>query len=92
MDGMKDAWWLVLVLPIKLVWRQLWRMVIFATRPDVFERIKMDYEREHALRTAQEAENGALRTENDRLHNLLAGLIASPSDRPDGPSTKEPTR
>lgn len=86
-DGMKDAWWLVLILPIKLVWRQVWRMVIFATRPDLFDRVNQSYEREHTLRIQTEAENIALRSENERLHNLLLALTAGSSNAPDGTST-----
>lgn len=90
-ESVKDAWWVTLVIPIKLAWRQLWRMVIFAARPDLFERVKQDYEREHTMRTQQEAENAILRTENDRLRQALAGLIDGYSNAPGGPTpTKGP--
>lgn len=87
-ETVRDAWWVTLVIPLKLAWRQLWRMVIFAARPDLFERVKQDYEREHTLRSQQEAENAILRTENERLRQALAGLIDGYSNPPDGPSTK----
>lgn len=87
MDGVKDAWWVTLVIPLKLAWRSIWRMVIFATGPDVYERVKTDYEREHLMRMEAESESAALRTENDRLRRLLAGSGGSRSNRPDSNSS-----
>lgn len=87
MDSAKDAWWLTLIVPLKLAWRSIWRMVIFATGPDVYERVKADYDREHRMRMDTEAELTSERIENDRLRRLMAGSNDSPSNRPDSTSS-----
>jgi hypothetical protein len=84
LDTAKDAWWIALVVPVKLAWRQLWRMLIFATRPDLSERVNQAYEWEHKRRIEAEREN-------ERLRAALTGLIDSSYDEPVGHSSKEPT-
>ena len=87
MDSAKDAWWLTLIVPIKLLWRSIWRMMIFAVGPDVYEEAKTDYDREHRMRMDAEAELTIERAENDRLRHLLAASNASHSNRPDSSSS-----
>jgi hypothetical protein len=84
LETAKDAWWIALVVPVKLAWRQLWRMLIFATRPDLSERVNQAYEWEHTRRIEAEAEN-------ERLRIALAGLIDSLSAERAGHSSKGTT-
>jgi hypothetical protein len=84
LEAVKHSWWVVMVLPIKIAWRHLWRMLIFATKPDLFERVSQAYDWEHNRRMEVE-------TENERLRIALAGLIDSSSRERAGHSTRETT-
>ena len=69
--------WLVLTLafPLRLAWRQLWRVILYMARPDIYERMEHAYEWERKR-------NQDLEAQMDRLSNHQDHSSDTPPDKP----------
>lgn len=71
-----------LVMAGRMVWKQFWRMVTFAMRPDLYDRVNQALEWERS-RVRE------LELENDRLRGRKPDSGDGPCDKPNGTSSSK---